>query len=204
MDAEESRDLYNKLHQNDGLIFDFGYVGSNNNATNSDQKYILSRDHYMYIYTALIASIFFICVTRSFAFYQMCLAASQRLHDLVFGALIRATMRFFDTNPSGRILNRFSKDLGAIDEILPKALLDSSNAILTIIGAIIVACTVNVYFFALAAVIGILFIFIRKVYLKSSKNIKRLEGTSEYYYIFFSFSYLNFFFRMFNDLHRSL
>lgn len=36
-------------------------------------------------------------------------------------------MRFFDTNPSGRIMNRFSKDMGAIDEFLPKALLDSSQ-----------------------------------------------------------------------------
>lgn len=33
-------------------------------------------------------------------------------------------MRFFNTNNSGRILNRFSKDMGAIDEMLPNALMD--------------------------------------------------------------------------------
>lgn len=46
--------------------------------------------------------------------------SSQKLHDKMFDGVISAPMRFFDTNPSGRILNRFSKDMGAIDELLPK------------------------------------------------------------------------------------
>lgn len=34
-------------------------------------------------------------------------------------------MRFFNTNCSGRVLNRFSKDMGAIDEKLPYVLIDT-------------------------------------------------------------------------------
>lgn len=37
----------------------------------------------------------------------------------MFNGIISTSMRFFDTNPSGRILNRFSKDMGATDEFLP-------------------------------------------------------------------------------------
>lgn len=33
-------------------------------------------------------------------------------------------MSFFHANPSGRILNRFSKDMGAVDELLPQAMID--------------------------------------------------------------------------------
>lgn len=55
-------------------------------------------------------------------------------------------------------------------------MLDSSQAILTIIGAIIVATTVNPYFLIPVAVMGIVFIFARKIYLQTSMNIKRLEG----------------------------
>lgn len=85
-------------------------------------------------------------------------------------------MRFFDTNPSGRILNRFSKDMGAVDEFLPKAFLDSAQVILNMGGAIIVTAIVNPIFLIPLIVMSIIFVFIRKIYLKTSKNIKRLEG----------------------------
>lgn len=144
-----------------------------------DQKDILPQDHYMYIYSVIVASIFIIALIRSYTFYTICMRCSQRLHDLVFGALIRANMRFFDTNPSGRILNRFSKDIGAIDELLPKSFLDATQIILSMCGSLVVTCTVNPIFLVPILIIAAIFYWIRKVYLKTSKNIKRLEGMSK-------------------------
>lgn len=120
-------------------------------------------------------------LTRSFVFYCVCMRCSQRLHDFMFGALIRASMRFFDTNPSGRILNRFSKDIAAIDELLPKVILDVSHNILVSLGALIVICTVSPILLIPILVIMVIFYWVRKVYLKTSKNIKRLEGMSEFH-----------------------
>lgn len=42
----------------------------------------------------------------------------------MFECIARSPMSFFHTNPSGRILNRFSKDMGAVDELLPQAMID--------------------------------------------------------------------------------
>jgi ABC-type multidrug transport system fused ATPase/permease subunit len=50
--------------------------------------------------------------------------ASQGLHDQSFFTVLHAPMRFFDTNPVGRIVNRFSKDLALIDDMMPWTLLD--------------------------------------------------------------------------------
>lgn len=140
---------------------------------------------------------------------MICSRASQKLHNSMFNGVISATMRFFDTNPSGRILNRFSKDIGyvsntscicfnflqnqfnnslsfihffsATDDNLTKVFLDATQSILSMTGSLIVAFAVNPYFLIPIAVMGILFIFIRKVYLKTSKNIKRLESIGKYF-----------------------
>lgn len=42
----------------------------------------------------------------------------------MFESISRSPMSFFHSNPSGRILNRFSKDMGAVDEMLPQAMID--------------------------------------------------------------------------------
>ena len=53
--------------------------------------------------------------TRSVAFLNKSLLASKKLHDSMTSAVLRAKIEFFDTNPSGRILNRFSADVGSND-----------------------------------------------------------------------------------------
>lgn len=70
--------------------------------------------------------------------------------------------------------------MGAIDELLPKVMLDSGQIILVMCGAIVVTCCINPLFLVPLLVIAVVFFFIRRVYLKTSKNIKRLEGMSEY------------------------
>lgn len=93
-------------------------------------------------------------------------------------------MRFYDTNPSGRILNRFSKDIGEIDELLPKALLDAAQILLETLGALIVSCIVNPILLAPTLVMALIFYVLRNVYLKTSKNIKRLEGIGKFIHKF--------------------
>lgn len=63
-----------------------------------------------------------------------------------------------------------------VDEVLPKAIFDGIHGNLVLFGTIIVTATVNPYFLIPVAVMGALFVFVRMVYLKTSKNIKRIEG----------------------------
>ena len=39
----------------------------------------------------------------------------RNLHDSMFKNILRSKMRFFHINPVGRVLNRFSQDMGTVD-----------------------------------------------------------------------------------------
>lgn len=131
------------------------------------------------IYGGLIAGVFIAAITRSITFYNVCVHASQSLHDNMFRGIISTTMRFFNQNPSGRILNRFAKDMGVIDEMLPRVLLDAIQTNLNMTGAIILTAVVNPIALLPIVCIGFVFAAARHIYLRTSKNIKRLEGISE-------------------------
>lgn len=111
-------------------------------------------------------------------FFKVSKAISQNLHDSMFQGIILTAMRFFNVNPSGRIMNRFSADMGIIDETLPVVMLIAAVVNLTTIGRILVTIFANVKFSILILVMCILFFFMRKVYLNSSKNIGRMAAMS--------------------------
>lgn len=115
-------------------------------------------------------------IFRGVLFFKMCMHASKVLHDRMFQSILGAKMQFFDVNPSGRILNRFSKDMGAIDELLPKALMDFIQVALVMIGILIVICIMNPILLLATFVVAIADICILKVYLRPAQELKRLEG----------------------------
>ncbi|CAG9575865.1 unnamed protein product [Danaus chrysippus] len=138
----------------------------------------LTRYDCIYIYTGMVVSLVVISLLRSFMFFSMAMRASTRLHNNMFSSITRAPMRFFHTNPSGRILNRFSKDMGAVDEVLPAALLDVLQIGLSLIGIVVVVAVVNFWLLVPTLFIGLIFYGLRIFYLSSSRSIKRLEGVT--------------------------
>lgn len=59
---------------------------------------------------------------NSFWLITSSLHAAKILHNVMLNSILRAPMVFFHTNPIGRIINRFAKDLGDIDRnVAPSA-----------------------------------------------------------------------------------
>ncbi|KAG5881559.1 hypothetical protein JTB14_033064 [Gonioctena quinquepunctata] len=129
------------------------------NKTNSFDGQYGTQEHYITIYTIFILASIVLTTCRSLLYYK-------------------APMRFFDTNPSGRILNRFSKDMGAVDELLPRAALDAIQIFLVMAGILAMVFINVTWMVAPAIVLGILFYYFRVIYLSTSQDIKRLEGVT--------------------------
>lgn len=55
---------------------------------------------------------------REVLFVNFGINASRTLHNKILHRVMNAVIEFFDTNPSGRILNRFSNDVGVLDRFL--------------------------------------------------------------------------------------
>ena len=79
-------------------------------------------------------------VSVIFAGISMALAGylgSRGLHKKLLSNILRSPMSFFDTTPLGRILNRFSKDINNVDEVLTSSFSSFLNCIYTIIATVI-------------------------------------------------------------------
>lgn len=140
---------------------------------------VLTQYQCLYIYGGLILGVIAVCFLRGYMFFNICMHASKVLHDRMFIQLLMAPMRFFDTNPSGRILNRFSKDMGAIDEMLPKAMMESIQIGLVMVGILVMVSILNPLMIGVLCVSVGAFVGILKLYLRPSQDLKRLEGICE-------------------------
>ena len=67
-----------------------------------------------------MAAVVVISVVRALAFFEATFHAATRMNLEMSARVLRAPLAFFHTNPAGRVLNRFSKDQGAADDLLPQ------------------------------------------------------------------------------------
>ncbi|KAL8634016.1 hypothetical protein Q9189_000262 [Teloschistes chrysophthalmus] len=104
--------------------------------------------------------------------------ASRKLHERMAYAIFRSPMSFFETTPTGRILNRFSSDIYRIDEALARTFnmlfVNTARALYTLV--LIVAATP--VFVSLILPLGAVYLYIQRYYLRTSRELRRLDSIS--------------------------
>jgi ATP-binding cassette, subfamily C (CFTR/MRP), member 4 len=82
-------------------------------------------------------------------------------------AIVRCPGKFFDSTPSGILVNKFSNDLGIIDNSMIFGLIDAIEGPIIILVAIVNICQINVFFlipaFCLSLVAIVFFNYARPV-----------------------------------------
>lgn len=128
--------------------------------------------------TSLILSVIVLASVRSQLTFFLTVRASENLHDAMTSAVLRARISFFDTNPVGRVLNRFSADVGSTDDALPQTLSDFLSTAFLCAGGVLTALTVLP--FTLLAMPPLLYLFskMKRTYLATSREVKRMEGVA--------------------------
>ncbi|XP_046853330.1 ATP-binding cassette sub-family C member 5-like isoform X2 [Xenia sp. Carnegie-2017] len=156
--------------------------GSGNSTENDESLGKLNDnpdvDFYAAVYGSALAVILFLLIIKCFIFVRVMLRASSSLHNQVFNAVTRSPMEFFDTTPTGQILNRFSKDIDEIDTRL-SFLVEAFILNITFLLSTIVLIVVLFYWFIIALVFFLaVFIFLNITFRRSVRELKRLDNIS--------------------------
>ena len=130
----------------------------------------------LYIYGGLVLSAWLFAFLQSFYFYYGIIRASSKLHGKMTSAVIKSPVLFFDNTPPGRIYNRFAKDIGTMDKLLPPAFLWALQLLVYCLGSTLLSVGTN--YWMVVAVVPLLFVFvyIAWYYLHTSRQIKRIEA----------------------------
>ncbi|XP_026467463.1 probable multidrug resistance-associated protein lethal(2)03659 [Ctenocephalides felis] len=142
----------------------------------SAESPLLTTYQSLYIYSGLIVGLILTIHIKIYFYLLNCKRSTQKLHDKMFGKLLEAVTRFFDINPTGRILNRFSKDMGIIDEYLPKSLMNALQLILSSACTAIIISMTNYYLLIPIIVMFSVFCGLFIIYLRTGQDMRRIEG----------------------------
>ena len=123
-------------------------IHNSKNYISTEMSWNISTNTGIYVFSGILGGAFIFIVICTTQFSIMCTMSSVKLHSQMFNAVLRSPMSFFDKNPvgmssnlkddkqilccfllnlvtngyPGRILNRFTKDTGSMDDHLPATL----------------------------------------------------------------------------------
>uniref|UniRef100_A0A7N0VJT6 ABC-type xenobiotic transporter n=1 Tax=Kalanchoe fedtschenkoi TaxID=63787 RepID=A0A7N0VJT6_KALFE len=134
--------------------------------------------YYILVYSLLSLGQVLVTLASSYWLIIISLSASKRLHESMLCSILRAPMLFFHSNPCGRLINRFAKDIGDIDRNVAgrtNMFLSMSMQLLSIFVLIGIVSVLSLW-----AIMPILVLFYAAFiyYQSTSRELKRLDSVT--------------------------
>lgn len=134
---------------------------------------------YLGIYVALAMSTAAVATFKFYYTYTGSIRASRELFAKLNFVVLRAPLRWLDTVPVGRILNRFTADFHIIDSQLANSISFGGSSFLQLIGVIVASLFVSPYLVLFAFVLLLACLRFALLYLDGARPVKRLESNSK-------------------------
>ncbi|PYI02730.1 P-loop containing nucleoside triphosphate hydrolase protein [Aspergillus sclerotiicarbonarius CBS 121057] len=120
-----------------------------------------------------------VAVGRLFNISAGSVRASRSIFKATLHSVFRAPLRWFDTVPTGRILNRFTGDFISLDSNLSEVFYYFSSAIWELIGIMVAASFISPFMILVAPPLLVICAIIGQRYIGAARNVKRLESNSK-------------------------
>jgi ABC-type multidrug transport system fused ATPase/permease subunit len=149
-------------------------IGFQQSATPDDRLMF-----YLGIYVALAVVSAVVGTLRFFYIFCVSIRASRAMFVKMTYTVLRTPLRWLDTVPVGRILNRFTADFNIIDNRLGIDLAMTANASLGVVGICIASLFVSPYIILFALALLSICTLVASSYLHGARPVKRLESTAK-------------------------
>ncbi|KAL0576170.1 hypothetical protein V5O48_005811 [Marasmius crinis-equi] len=140
------------------------------------KSFPLPQGIYMAIYAILGFAQAFGLFSMGAVFALFTFNASRTLHRNALKRVMHAPVSFFDTTPLGRIMNRFSKDIDTLDNIIGEAMRQFLGTMVQVIGSIVLVSIIIPWFLIAIVFILLLYYWITIFYRASARELKRLDA----------------------------
>lgn len=135
---------------------------------------------YLGIYFALCLGSSLSTVMYTLVLWVGCaIYSAKRFHNRMLESVMRAPMSFFETTPLGRIINRFSNDIYKVDAVLHRVFSQFFSNSISVGFTISVICYNTPPFMILIIPLAILYVLYQRYYLRTSRELKRLDSVSK-------------------------
>lgn len=132
--------------------------------------------YYLGVYAALGIVYVIISMFREAVLFWGSLHASWKIHGRLLKAVLHAKFRFFDSTPLGQLMNRFSKDVEAVDQEVAPVAIGMLHSLASVIMIVILISVITPGFLIAGIFITMVYVALGAVYLNASRDLKRLES----------------------------
>ncbi|XP_059027650.1 cystic fibrosis transmembrane conductance regulator isoform X2 [Mustela lutreola] len=153
--------------------------GNSTQSINSSYTVIFtstSTYYVFYIYVGVADTLLALGFFRGLPLVHTLITVSKILHHKMLHAVLQAPMSTLNALKAGGILNRFSKDIAILDDLLPLTIFDFVQLLLIVIGAVTVVSALQPYIFLATVPVIAAFIMLRAYFLHTSQQLKQLES----------------------------
>ena len=128
---------------------------------------------YILIAVGILAFIYLVSVICSYIESRLMLSVSQssveEIRNDLFAKLQKLPLKYFDSNPTGEVMSRFTNDVDNIDVMLNNSLTSVVSGAITIVGTFIFMITTNVW-------LTLVTVFFIPVFIKGGALIGKLSS----------------------------
>uniref|UniRef100_A0A8B9UT98 ABC-type xenobiotic transporter n=1 Tax=Anas zonorhyncha TaxID=75864 RepID=A0A8B9UT98_9AVES len=129
---------------------------------------------YLMVYGSIAGANSLFTIFRAFLFAYGTIRAAVVIHNRLLQRVVKATVTFFDTTPTGRILNRFSSDLYCVDDTLPFILNIFLANMYGLLGMLVIITYGLPWIGLVLLPLAALYFSIQRYYRRTSRELKRL------------------------------